>query len=590
MMLRRLRIKHFRGIKSMDWAVSRRLIGLIGAGDSTKTTLLDAIGLVLNPNYNPQFTDADFYGFDLTRDILIEASVADLPDNLVKESQLGKDRSGIMPDGTLLHDPVDEAEECLVIRLMVTPELDPTWEVIRPESDDARPVTASQRRQLGFYRLGERPDFHLRWARGSALSGLTDGGDGVSGVILDAHRQARAAVFNAEPNALHAAAEAVQKSASKLGAATFAALRPGLEPGSATSSHALLLHDGDVPLSNFGLGTRRLTSLSIQDQAVGGGSIIAIDEVEHGLEPHRLAQALRHLKKRTDAGELQVIMTTHSPITVETLSAVDLGVVHADGAGTTTCQPVPEGLDNVQGTFRSAPDALLGRRVLVGEGATEVGFLRGLLRQWDAERLAADETLAAAIGTVLVNGKGGTQPTQRARNFRELGYPTCMLVDNDDRAIDQAVSDAESAGVIVHRWTFGNTLEDEVIQTLAADGLQAVVDVAVDIKGEQSIQATVGAKLGNNQLTGTNVAAWQKQANVDEPTIRRAIAAAATAKKKEWFKREDRGEELAEVVIAHWGDLDGTHLMTVIGGLREFAYPVAPEAPTGEDAERPIDA
>lgn len=133
------------------------------------------------------------------------------------------------------------------------------------------------------------------------------------------------------------------------GAATFGELRPGLEPGSATSAHAPMLHDGEVPLLNFGLGTRRLTSLSIQDQAMAGGSIIAIDEVEHGLEPHRLAQTLRHLKKRTVAGELQVIMTTHSPITVETLSAIDLVVVHSDGAGVTTCQPVPEDLDNVPG-------------------------------------------------------------------------------------------------------------------------------------------------------------------------------------------------------------------------------------------------
>ena len=300
MMLRRLKIEHFRGIESAEWAINRRLVGLVGAGDSTKTTLLDAIGLVLSPSYNLQFTDADFFGFDLTKNIVIEAAVTDLPDNLIKESQLGKDRSGVMPDGALVHDPVDEAEECLVVRLTVTPELDPTWEVVRPDADDARPITASQRRQLGFFRLGERSDFHLRWARGSALSGLTDGGDGASSVILDAHREARAAVFNAQPNALHTAAATAQKSAGNFGAAVFGELRPGLEPGSATSAHALMLHDGEVPLSSFGLGTRRLTSLSIQDQAMDGGSIIAIDEVEHGLEPHRLAQTLRHLKKRTD--------------------------------------------------------------------------------------------------------------------------------------------------------------------------------------------------------------------------------------------------------------------------------------------------
>jgi hypothetical protein len=586
-MLRRLRVEHFRGIESAEWAINRRLVGLVGAGDSTKTTLLDAIGLALSPNYNLQFTDADFFGFDLTKNIVIEAAVTDLPDNLVKESQLGKDRSGIMPDGTLVHDPVDEAEECLVVRLTVTPELDPTWEVVRPDSDDARPITASQRRQLGFFRLGERPDFHLRWARGSALSGLTNGGDGASSVILDAHREARTAVFNAQPNALHTAAATAQKSAGNFGAAMFSELRPGLEPGSATSAHALMLHDGEVPLSSFGLGTRRLTSLSIQDQAMDGGSIIAIDEVEHGLEPHRLAQTLRHLKKRTDTGDLQIITTTHSPITVETLSAVDLVVVHADGAGVTTCHPVPEDLDNVQGTFRSAPDALLGRRVLVGEGATEVGFLRGLLHHWDAEQIAADQAPAAAIGTVLVNGKGGTQPTQRAQNFQQLGYPTCMLIDNDDRTIDQSVTDAEAIGVAVHRWTFGNALEDEVIQTLSAEGLQAVVDVAVDIKGEQSIQVTVGAKLGNKQLTGTNVAAWQTQAGVDGPAIRTAIADAATAKEKEWFKREDRGEELAGVVIAHSDGLDDTNLLKVIGELRAFAYPIAPETSPSRDAEQP---
>lgn len=584
-MLRLLRIEHFRGIESAEWVINRRLIGLVGAGDSTKTTLLDALGLVLSPNYNPQFTDADFYGLDLSKNIVIEAAVTGLPDNLVKESQLGKERSGVMPNGTLVHDPVEEAEECLVVRLTVTPELDPTWEVVRPGSEDARPISASQRRQLGFFRLGERPDYHLRWGRGSALSGLTEGVDGASSVILDAHRGARRAVFDADPNALHFAATAAQKSARNFGAAQFGQLRPGLEPGSATSAHTLMLHDGDIPLSSLGLGTRRLTSLSIQDQAMADGSIIAIDEVEHGLEPHRLAQLLYHLKKRALDGQLQVIMTTHSPTAVKTLNADDLVVVRSDGSGRTGCRDVPDDLDNVQGTFRSAPDALLGRRVLVGEGATEVGFLRGLIRHWDAERTADGRPPTASLGTVLVNGQGSTQPSQRAQNFQRLGYPTCMLVDNDDPKIDGSVAAAELAGVEVHRWQVGHALEDEVIKTLSLEGLQALVDLALDIKGEQSIQSSVGAKLGNNKLSGTDVLAWQSRASVDESTLRSAVADAATAKKREWFKREDRGEELAAVVIAHWEGLDSTYLLQVIRALREFAYPSALEPVAVENAE-----
>ncbi|MEU3332333.1 ATP-dependent endonuclease [Glutamicibacter creatinolyticus] len=585
MMLRLLRIEHFRGIESAEWAINRRLIGLVGAGDSTKTTLLDAIGLVLSPNYNPQLTDADFYGLDLSRNIVIEAAITDLPINLVKESQLGKDRSGVMPDGTLVHDPVDEAEECLVIRLTITPELDPTWEVVRPGSEDARPISASQRRQLGYFRLGERPDYHLRWGRGSALSGLTEGVEGAASVILDAHRGARRAVFEADPNALHEAATAVQKSARGFGAGRFGQLRPGLEPGSATSAHTLMLHDGDIPLTSLGLGTRRLTSLSIQDQAMAHGSIIAIDEVEHGLEPHRLSQVLYHLKKRAINGQLQVIMTTHSPTTVKTLNAEDLVVVRSDRSATTTCREVPENLDNVQGTFRSAPDALLGRRVLVGEGATEVGFLRGLIRHWDGERIAVGRPPAASVGTVLVNGQGSTQPSQRAQNFQHLGYPTCMLLDNDDRKIDESVAAAQAAGVKVHRWSLGNSLEHEIIQTLSIEGLQALVNVAVEIKDEQSVRSSVGAKLGQSNLLGVDVPAWQSQADADSSMFRQAIAEAATAKGSEWFKREDRGEELAGVVVAHWGGLEGTYLMKVIGELREFTYPSTPEPMEADYAE-----
>lgn len=579
MMLRRLRIEHFRGIESANWVINQRLITLVGAGDSTKTTLLDAMGLVLSPNYSLQFTDADFFGLDLTKNIVIEAAITDLPDALVKESQLGKDRSGLMPDGTLVHDPVEEAEECLVVRLTVTPELEPTWEVVRPDSEDTRSISASQRRQLGFFRLGERADLHLRWARGSALSGLTDGSDGASPVILEAHREARTAVFNAQSSALHDAASKVQRSAGNFGAGKFDELRPGLEPSSATSAHSLMLHDGNVPLSSLGLGTRRLTSLSIQDQAMDDGSIIAIDEVEHGLEPHRLAQVLHHLKKRTEGGDLQVIMTTHSPVTVKTLSAVDLVVVRSDGAGTTTCRPVSEDLDNVQGTFRSAPDALLGRYVLVGEGATEVGFLRGLLRHWDAQRIVNEQPGAASLGVVLVNGGGGTQSAKRAQSFQQLGYPTCLLVDNDDRAIDTSVRQAMESGVSVHRWGPGNAIEDEIIQTLVAEGLQALIDLAIEIRGEHSIRANVGASLNNGHLTGTDFVAWQAQASVNETEIRGAIAAAATARGKEWFKREDRGEELAQVVIEHWPDLESTLLKRVIVNLMNFAYTGESEPP-----------
>lgn len=572
MMLRQLRIENFRGIRRCDWRVDTRLIALVGPGDSAKTTLLDAIGLVLSPSYNPAFTDADFYGLDPANKIVIEAVVTDLPPRLVREDQLGRDRSGLMPDGTLVHDPVDDADECLMIRLSVTSELEPVWEVLRPGSDESRSINSSQRRRLGFFRLGERPDYHLRWARGSALSGLTASNGDATSLILDAHRAARSQAFGADPNVLHVTATRVAEATRRMGSVEFDGLRPGLEPSSAASAHSLMLHDGDVPLSSFGLGTRRLTSLAIQDHAMDGGSIIAIDEIEHGLEPHRLAGTLHYLKGRAARQELQVIATTHAPVVVETLSAGDLVIVRSAPDGTITCRAVPTDLDNVQGTLRSAPTALLGRRVLVGEGATEVGFLRALIRHWDSERVGRNQPSAVAMGTVLVNGHGGTQPPERAGHFQALGYSSHILVDNDDRAIDPAIQAAESIGVTVSRWSRGNSLEDEVVKTLPLDGVQAIVDAGVELRGEESVRDVVRAKLGVPSLDGIDVATWQSQCGVSETDLRTAIAAATTTKRKEWFKREDRGEQLAEIVIRHWGGLEATPMMAIIASLRSFVY------------------
>ena len=320
------------------------------------------------------------------------------------------------------------------------------------------------------------------------------------------------------------------------------------------------------------------------------GSIIAIDEIEHGLEPHRLTQAIHRMRQRTESSKLQIIMTTHSPVAVTTLRAEDIEVVRADGAGMTTCRPVSSDLDNVQGTLRSAPDALLGRRVVVAEGATEVGVLRALLRHWDALRLEKGQDGSAAMGTVLVNGGGGAQTVQRATAFQGLGYPTCALLDNDDPAIDTAIEKAETSGTAVHRWSRGCDIEHEIIRALPMAGVQEVVDLAVEVRGEQSVVAAVAAKLGGAELAGTQVAAWQQQAGAVEHVLRSAIADAAVVKKKEWFKRQDRGEDLAAVVIAHSTELADTHLMTVLDGLRAFAYLEEPVPTPTHSAESSSDA
>jgi AAA ATPase domain len=49
MQIRHISIKNFRGIQKMDWALHSQIVCLVGAGDSTKSTILDAIEYALSP-------------------------------------------------------------------------------------------------------------------------------------------------------------------------------------------------------------------------------------------------------------------------------------------------------------------------------------------------------------------------------------------------------------------------------------------------------------------------------------------------------------------------------------------------------------
>lgn len=583
--IRSVSIQNFRGIKNCEWKLDRRLACLVGPGDSTKTTILEAIGLALSRSYRPRFGDADFHHCNTEEPIKIEVAVAELPDALIAEQSLGKDRSGIEPDGAFQHDPQEGTEECLIVRMVVDRTLEPRWTVVRPEegTDEGKPISAAQRQALGFFRVGEDSDSHLRWGRGSALNEVSEDSDEAGGVVLAAHREARIAAFDAIPSQLQEAAGRVQKASRKLGAGPYQALRPGLDPAGSSGRFPLLLHDEVIPLTSQGLGTRRLTGIAIQEQAVVGGSIIAVDEIEHGLDPHRLCHLLRYLKAATKRGDLQVILTTHSPVTIAALEAADICVVRSE-AGKTTVAAVPSDLEEVQGAVRHAPSALLGRRVLIGEGATEAGFIRRLCGYGDERRGALDQPTSITAGVEIVNGGGGDQALQRAIVFSKLGYPSAVLVDNDDSEIDARVAKAEKAGVAIVRWSPGRAIEDEFAHGLGAAGLRQFVALGIENRGEESVRARVAAQLDRlqSELLGVDPFAWC--AEDEEERLRNALAAAAKGEKAggedgkrdekaAWFKREDHGERLAELWRAHHAEIrKESALPEALEKVKAFVY------------------
>lgn len=88
--LLRLRVERFRGLRSLDWVLSDRLVCLVGPGDSGKSTILDAIARVAAPG-NVTFSNSDFLDGDAREGLEIEATFGDLPVGcgLLAESRFG---------------------------------------------------------------------------------------------------------------------------------------------------------------------------------------------------------------------------------------------------------------------------------------------------------------------------------------------------------------------------------------------------------------------------------------------------------------------------------------------------------------------
>jgi hypothetical protein len=463
----------------------------------------------------------------------------------------------------------------------VTSSLEPEWTVVRPGAEDqGATIRASEREAFGLFRIDERIDAHLRWGRGSALTRLTAEHGGADTAVTSAHRAARAAVFDAPDGDMHIAASEVAAAATIIGGANFTNLRPGLDPTSSSSTNALLLHDQDVPLTGHGLGTRRLSSLAIQEKASVCGEILLIDEVEYGLEPHRLYHLLRHLKERTQGGIGQVLLTTHSPMAVEALQACDISIVRSN-AGTTTIRSVPSELDEVQGALRAGPSAVLARRVAVCEGKTEMGVVRRLLKHWDDQRAKQGKAPHAALGVCQSDGQGSTKAPARAHILQQLGYPTLLVIDNDEKASDQGVAEAMAHGTQIVRWSPGHALEDEIAAALSPAGLAALVGLAVEIKDEQPILNAVADRLPNKpKLSGLDPSAWVN-ASQSLDHVRVAIGAAAKGgkttgngkeEKKGWFKQEGSGELLGGLLITYWDDIKDQPLGAGLRALYAFVY------------------
>ena len=318
--IRKIEISRFRGIDELIWIPRAGINCLIGPGDSCKSTILDAIDLCLGARRTAQFSDADFYCLNIAQPISITLTLGDLADSLKSFESYGQYLRGFNPTDSTVEDEAGAGlETVLSLNLRVEGDLEPVWSLVSdraPALGLTRGVTWADRLAIAPTRIGAVSDYNLSWRKGSVLTRLANEKADASATLLQAARAARSSFADDAAEQLAETLGIVNDVANKLGIEVGATVRAELDANAISmSGGTALLHDeAGVPLRGLGTGSSRLLIAGLQHRAAATSPILLVDELEHGLEPHRIIRFLGSLGAKEENPALQVFMTSHSAV------------------------------------------------------------------------------------------------------------------------------------------------------------------------------------------------------------------------------------------------------------------------------------
>lgn len=307
---------------------------------------------------------------------------------------------------------------------------------------------------------------------------------------------------------------------------------------------AIALHnEAGVPLRSLGTGSSRLLVAGLQRAAANIAPIALVDEVEHGLEPHRLMRFLDSLGAKDPTVPLQVFMTTHSPVALRELSGNQLFVVRAGPAGHSI--RAAGNTDEVQSTLRADPEVFLAKSIIVCEGASEVGFARGLDQMWHS----LDAPSFLANGGSYANAGGGSPDNsfKRGTALMRLGYRVLVFIDADKPASAGLSEAFQAAGGQILTWRPGLTLEDEIFRSLSEPAIDALLAKAEEIMGTDLMNAHIQSK-SNGQITLGRIQT-DRILHGYPPATRELLGNASRIRNNGWFKSLSTYQDITRNII-----------------------------------------
>lgn len=545
--IRQIYIRNFRSIKEMYWYPKPGLNCLIGPGDSGKSTILDAIDLTLGVRRSYPFSDADFYQMNTNLPIEIYVTLGALPDQLKNIELYGLYlRSFNAETYAIADEPQRDQEMVLTIKLTVDEDLEPDWQLYSERAfaeGTERRLLWKHRELVAPVRLGTNAQNHLAWGRNSVLNKLSEESLDVSGTLASIGRQTRQSFANNQFDDVDEVLEQVKQIADNLGV-PVGNLKALLDvKGVSLTYGAISLHnEDDTPLRQLGTGSTRLLISGLQ-KAVSTSKMIIVDEAEYGLEPYRITRLLNELGSKAPQPSKQVFITTHSPHVLRELQAEQLHVVRQIQNQSTQTAPQyshfiysMSGTDEEQSTLRACSEAFLSRIVVVAEGKTEIGLIRGI----DLYVQDQNNQSIQSKGVHCADG-GGDSMFARAHTFIKLGYPTAIFKDSDKQEEHaEQTRLAKEANIQVFEWGNNCATEDMLFKSCPENQIKNLLQVATSRKSEDAINAHIQNQSQNRFGLNECLTTFKDE-------MRPIIAEAA--KKKSWYKDIEPAETLARTII-----------------------------------------
>lgn len=529
-----LKIKNFRGIRDFSHTFGiANFICLIGRGDSGKTTILDAISYVLSSSWNLTFFDSDFYECNTDTPIEIEATLIDLPENLILESKYGLHIRGLDKSTNEIKDDLeDDHEKVLTIKLEIQKDLEPKWYIINDRQDSPISISAYDRAKLNVFMISDYIDRHFSWSKGTPLySLLKQQQDSINpegnNKTIEALREAKSKIDNDSFEQFKEITSTVKSKAAELGidisnTSTTIDFKDIL-----VKDGRVCLHDEKIPFRLKGKGSKRLISIAIQTALADIGGIILIDEIEQGFEPDRV-QHLVNTLKRNNSG--QIFMTTHSRDVIVELKTSDIFIMKKDASKLIAIK------NSLQGCIRKNPEAFFANRIIVCEGATEIGICRAL-NHFGTQK---GKKNASFLGVRFADGTG-SNIIAYCEGFKKSGFEVCLFCDSDDNGINNKKVELKYDGIEIFDCEQGNAIENQVFKDLRWDAIRELINYEEKKSLEKAVKDSV-----NSRCTESLTTNWQE---TDSAANREALG--KTAKDMGWFKRIDHGEYLGTVICKY---------------------------------------